>query len=178
MRQCGDCQLCCTLLPLTSIGKAVGERCQHQKFKHGCSIFNEFGRPLSCTMWRCHWLIDESHAMRRPDHAGYFIDPTPDYVLVGERRLLAILVWVDPRRPDAHRDQTLRTFLEERAAESDIVGVVRIGAVKNILLVPPRLSETGAWHEMPTVDMKPATVGQVRRAVIEERMAKAASRPQ
>jgi hypothetical protein len=36
-RECGACQACCKALPVPSIGKKIGERCQHQKFGTGCA---------------------------------------------------------------------------------------------------------------------------------------------
>lgn len=35
MRRCGDCQLCCTLLPAGSLSKSAGALCKFTKFKKG-----------------------------------------------------------------------------------------------------------------------------------------------
>jgi|GEM_PF-4597542 len=35
MRRCGDCQLCCDLLPVGSLSKNAGALCKFQKFKKG-----------------------------------------------------------------------------------------------------------------------------------------------
>jgi hypothetical protein len=34
-RQCGDCQLCCKLLPVPPLQKAAGVACRFQKFHKG-----------------------------------------------------------------------------------------------------------------------------------------------
>jgi len=178
MRTCGDCQACCKALPLTTIGKPAGTRCQHQRFRKGCAVFAAFGRPHSCAVWNCLWLLDPSHPLGRPDRVGYFVDPTPDFVTLGEdakagRRIRAIQVWVDASDPDAHRHPPLREWLEGIA--SDIVAVARIGVDRVITLIPPRFSETGMWLEIESRPMKPSTVGEIRKALIEERLARAAA---
>ena len=44
MRQCGDCQLCCKLLPVKSLAKLAGDRCSHQKHHKGCDVYKQLGR--------------------------------------------------------------------------------------------------------------------------------------
>lgn len=108
-RQCGDCQLCCKLLPMKAGGegertaalmvesglmspaeaahmtpdfdKPAGERCPHQRHHKGCMIYPR--RPFGCRTWTCRWLSGEDTAdLRRPDHSHYVIDFVPDFVLV------------------------------------------------------------------------------------------------
>lgn len=108
MRTCGDCQLCCKLLPMkegatdeleatidfvASIGlmepreileaerdfhKPAGERCKHQRHGKGCAIYDK--RPLGCRLWNCRWLtVEDTCSLRRPDRAHYVIDLTADF---------------------------------------------------------------------------------------------------
>lgn len=111
-RACGDCQLCCKLLPLRSrdddatmramvgagmpaptwgadmvpaFDKPANTRCQHQRHGKGCAIYAR--RPLSCRLWSCRWLNgDDTADQRRPDHAHLVIDCMPDYVTVRDNR--------------------------------------------------------------------------------------------
>jgi Putative zinc- or iron-chelating domain len=109
MRQCGDCQLCCKLLPLNSgedaqatrtaaemikhrllslkeaasmiktFDKPAGQACQYQRHGKGCTIYDR--RPLSCRVWNCRWLVnDDADDLRRPDRSHYVIDVMPDFV--------------------------------------------------------------------------------------------------
>jgi hypothetical protein len=109
MRQCGDCQLCCKLLPLSSgenaqatrtaaelikhrllslkeaadmvkiFDKPAGQRCPHQRHGKGCAIYAK--RPLGCRVWNCRWLVnDDADDLRRPDRSHYVIDVMPDFV--------------------------------------------------------------------------------------------------
>lgn len=150
-RQCGSCQACCTLLPTPEVPTLAGERCRHQRFRKGCAIYAE--RPLPCRLWSCRWLVEDDTAdLPRPDRAGYVIDILPDFVAIQdhvtgtERRLEVVQVWVDPRRPDAHRDPALRAYLERRAAEGK-AALVRFDSQHAMVLFAPALSSTGKWVE-------------------------------
>ena len=108
IRQCGDCQLCCKLLPLNSredaqathtaaemikhgllslkeaaimlktFDKPAGQTCQYQRHGKGCTIYNR--RPLGCRVWNCRWLVNDSGNVRRPDRSHICIDVMPDFV--------------------------------------------------------------------------------------------------
>lgn len=153
-RRCGDCQLCCKLLPMPELNKADNTRCQHQQASHGCKIYAR--RPSSCRLWSCRWLaMNDTADMRRPDRVHYVLDPIPDYITVvnnatgAEQIVPCIQIWVDPRFPHAHRDPALRAYLERRAADG-WVGMVRLGAADGFVLVPPSMAEDGQWHEAPS----------------------------
>jgi hypothetical protein len=105
-RRCGDCQLCCKLLPLKArdsdatvramkdagmpipagladmvpdFDKPANTRCQHQQHGKGCRIYPR--RPLACQLWSCRWLNEADTAdQHRPDHSHVVIDVMPDYV--------------------------------------------------------------------------------------------------
>ena len=75
-RQCGDCQLCCKLLPVPPLGKKANERCQHQKFGKGCAVCStKRALPPECALWNCRWIIPvTTPPMPRPDRSHYVID--------------------------------------------------------------------------------------------------------
>jgi hypothetical protein len=150
-RRCGDCQLCCKLLPSKELNKPAGTRCQHQKFGTGCAIYPT--RPHACALWSCRWLTDPATAdLRRPDRAHYVIDMTPDFVTVvdnasGTRTNVEVAqVWIDPKFPDAHRDPALRQYLE-RLGETGVAAIVRYDNRKAMTLIPPNLAADRQWHE-------------------------------
>lgn len=151
LRRCGDCQLCCKLMPIQEIDKAAGARCPHQKVGVGCKIYAR--RPTPCRLWSCRWLMQADTAdLRRPDRSHYVLDPIPDYVtavnhVAGTEVVIpCIQIWVDPSYPDAHRDPALRRYLERQSAEG-WVGLVRLGASDGLLLVPPAMADDNQWHE-------------------------------
>lgn len=160
MRQCGDCQLCCRLLPVRSLGKVAGERCKHQRHSKGCAVYANLARVSpECRLWSCRWLVEDDTAdLRRPDRSHYVIDIMPDFVTVRDdetgnlEHIQVVQIWVDPKFPDAHRDPALRAYLERRAKER-IIGLVRFGTVEEplgsdgIALFPASLSEGGRWIE-------------------------------
>lgn len=154
MRQCGDCQLCCTLLAVREISKLAGERCQHQKFKKGCAIYTDPAMPPSCKMWSCVWVLNDDAAdLSRPDRSRYVIDMMMDYVQANNEQtgesidVPVVQVWVDPKYPDAHRDPALRAYLERRGAQG-VAAIIRYDAKRAFVLSPPSMSGTGDFVEI------------------------------
>jgi hypothetical protein len=152
-RKCGPCQLCCRLMPILETGKDANVKCAHQRFRTGCAIYGT--RPQSCRAWACTWLVaPELAGLRRPDIAGYVIDPSDDFFTIQKddpakkEAMRMIQIWCDPKRRDAHRDPALRSYLESQFAKG-FVGVVRYGAVEGVALIPPAWSGKG-WIEFPT----------------------------
>jgi hypothetical protein len=147
-RACGDCMLCCSLLPVEEFGKAAGVRCQFAKFGKGCSIYAR--RPGSCELWNCRWLVNDDTAdLRRPDRSHYVIDIMPDFVRAVHatdpaltRNLEVIQVWVDPKFRDAHRDPRLREYLDRQGK----CGLIRYSSREGFLLAPPSVTG-GGWVE-------------------------------
>lgn len=72
-RACGDCTLCCTVLPVNTpdFTKSAGEACGHLAAQ-GCGIHAV--RPHICRTWFCAWrrvasMPDEA----RPDRSGIVV---------------------------------------------------------------------------------------------------------
>jgi hypothetical protein len=163
MRQCGDCQLCCRLLPVRSLNKVAGQKCKHQSHSKGCAVY---ARLLTvspeCRIWSCRWLVEDDTAdLRRPDRSHYVLDIMPDFVTLrndeggGElEHVQVVQIWVDPKFPDAHRDPALRAYLERRAGER-IIGLVRYDNERGFAIFPPSLSKGGQWIEMPSGGLTP-----------------------
>lgn len=154
MRQCGDCQLCCKLLPVPPLGKVAGQKCKHQSHAKGCAIHARLARLVpECSVWNCRWLVENDTAdLRRPDRSHYVLDIMPDFVTLRDdetgkvQHIQTVQIWVDPKFPDAHRDPALRAYLERRA-EENIVGLIRWGETEGMAIFPPGLSSDGEWHE-------------------------------
>ena len=154
MRECGDCQLCCKLLPVPPLNKGAGERCQHQKFGKGCAVYRKPGMPLDCALWNCRWLVnDDTAELSRPDRSHVVIDIMPDFISIrnddsGEiQKIQVAQVWIDPKYPDAHRDPALRAWVARRAAQG-IATMVRFNAKDAITIFAPPLTPDDAWHEI------------------------------
>jgi hypothetical protein len=140
-RECGDCQLCCKLLPTKEVPTLAGERCKHQRHGVGCAIYPN--RPLPCQLWSCRWLInDDTTGLRRPDRSRYVIDMLPDFVEVDAndgtpvRKVEAIQIWCDPKDRNAHRDPALRRYLWRQWVQRGAIGLVRFSAEEGLSLVP------------------------------------------
>ena len=59
--------------------------------------------------------------------------------------------------------------------DDDAVAVVRTGPEGVMTLIPPRMSDTGAWEERASTAMPRHSVGEIRKQMIEERLEKVQS---
>ena len=148
MRQCGACQLCCKLLPIRDLGKPANKRCQHQRFRKGCSIYER--RPKSCRVWGCGWLWGaDTEDFARPDKSHLVIDLSPEFVTINDapkmpRKFAVIQVWIDPRFPSAHEDNAFRAYVAKYAAR-EILTLIRYSADEAYVLIPPFANDGKEW---------------------------------
>lgn len=154
-RQCGDCQLCCKLMPVGELGKRAGTRCEHQRAGKGCQVYTSPAMPASCRLWSCRWINGSAPGLRRPDRTHFVIDCLPDYItlqdgVTGKAHKIPVLqIWVDPDYPDAHRDPQLRAYLDEQGRQG-FMALVRYDSQRAFLLAPPSLVSDGQFHELHT----------------------------
>lgn len=159
-RRCGDCQLCCKLmpLPLPLYNKPAGERCKHQKHGVGCAIYAR--RPACCAMWSCRWLVNDDTAdLRRPDRSRYVIDVMQDFVTLRPNdgsepyNVPVVQIWCDAKAPDAWRDPALLAYLDRRGKDG-VAAIIRFDNKRGITVFPP--SMTGdTWREYPNGELRP-----------------------
>ena len=152
-RSCAACKLCCTLVPveLHHATKPANVKCDHLGSR-GCRIYAQ--RPDPCRYWSCRWLFDtETAALRRPDHAGYVLDPMHDEIRQtfddGRQRTIPVLqVWCDPHRRDAWRDPALLDYLELMARKHQLAVIVRWSSREALVAFAPAFCPDGEWHEV------------------------------
>jgi hypothetical protein len=158
-RRCGECTLCCSLLPVVPLNKKAGERCINQRGL-GCKVHEKAGFPTECRLWNCRWLVDRTTTkLLRPDISHYVIDIVPDFIRAQddrrpghETKVPVIQVWCDPRYPDAHLDPNLREWLRQH--EPECLMLVRYNAEDARCLIPPHMSDTNQWEEVGGPRMK------------------------
>jgi hypothetical protein len=156
MRRCGECTLCCSLLPVVPLNKKAGERCINQRGL-GCKVHEKAGFPTECRLWNCRWLVDRTTTkLLRPNLSHYVIDIVPDFVTAVDKghevKVPVIQVWIDPRYPEAHKDPNLREWLRQH--EPECLMLVRYDAFDARCLIPPHMSDTGDWEEIGGPRMK------------------------
>jgi len=152
-RRCGECTLCCKLLPNVALDKRAGHRCVHQRHGKGCAIYPT--RPVECQIWACRWLAgeEETRGMRRPDRSHYVIDAFPDTMrLVGNEsgevhEYDAIQIWIDPAFPEAKDDPELRAYMLKMAQDHGMPTLLRWSSRDATAVFPPPLSSDGEWHQ-------------------------------
>ena len=143
-RTCGECTLCCKLLPVRELNKPADTRCKFQRMT-GCRIYSK--RPSSCRIWSCAWLDDPATAnIRRPDRSHYVIDTQPDFIVIeedgNEQKLPVLQIWVDPNYPDAHKDPDLMNLLDRNR----LIGLVRYNSHQAFAMFPPSVCVNGRWN--------------------------------
>jgi hypothetical protein len=178
-RQCGDCTLCCRLLPMQrdsefrhpnaiaaamAVGlakpgipdfdKPAGERCPHQRHHKGCAVHGR--HPFGCQIWNCRWLVeDDTAALRRPDRAGYVLDIMPDFVTIDpgdgspRQNIEAVVIWIDGKCPDAWRNDDALKAYLIRRGTEGKIALLRANSSEVITLFPPNMCDDGQWHEIP-----------------------------
>lgn len=123
-RTCGDCSLCCKLMPLPPLGKPANERCRHQHFQKGCACYGDiYVRPRACFVWSCRWLqgAEGTENLPRPDRAGYVIDEAPDVLTLQNNetgKLVdypAIQIWVGDKANTIPK--SLKRYMTEMGAK-------------------------------------------------------------
>jgi hypothetical protein len=152
-RQCGDCTLCCKLLPVSRIGKPANTRCVHQRHGRCKAYASLWSVSPDCKLWSCRWLTkDGTNAMSRPDRSHYVIDIMPDYIKAWDgdagdiREVPVVQIWVDPDYPDAHRDPALRAWIDRTKQ----IALVRIGD-DGLVLFPPSRMDNRQWLEKGSI---------------------------
>ena len=164
-RKCGGCTLCCTLLPVVSLGKTGGQRCKHL-CSRGCRIYER--RPIDCRFFSCRWLMDETTAgMRRPDKVGYVVDPMTDTVLADGEPIDVVQVWV--ANPDAHKDEGLRRWLEYVAERHGLPALIREDETVGWVLFAPSMTNGQGWveHRSNSVSVPSEDMEDLRKAARE-----------
>lgn len=143
-RSCGECNLCCKLLPVHGLHPA-GKWCQHAVKGKGCGIYAN--RPGACRVWSCMWLSEtgmDQHGLRRPDKCHFVIDEGAEVIWIAGQEVGAMQVWIDPGYPTAWRaDKSLRRLMEDFARQG-VATMLRYDDVRSRVVLAPPL---GNWDE-------------------------------
>ena len=102
-RECGECTLCCTLLPVPVLEKPANTDCVN--CKGGCTIYET--RPMPCRTYHCEWLKGEFPEEMRPDKTHVVFEAMSEEPL--------ILALIEPGFDDALPKMTneLLHYLED-----------------------------------------------------------------
>ena len=77
---CGECTLCCTLLPIEWLDKPASTTCVH--CDAGCLIHDT--KDSECTSFECSWLQSNvDNPQLRPDKSGIVFEKTDDNAFYG-----------------------------------------------------------------------------------------------
>ena len=129
MRECGECTLCCTLLPVPILDKPANTDCVHCDGK--CTIYET--RPTPCRTYRCEWLKGEFEESMRPDKSHVVFEAMSEEPL--------ILAIIEPGFEDVLPKMTnqFQHYLEDGKA---------IVATNGAALIPPGMTEDTVKEEV------------------------------
>lgn len=134
-RSCRSCTLCCDLPDIDELAKPANTLCRHCVRDQGCMAYEL--RPATCRDFLCAWMSD--------GNLGSEWDPTVCHMMVYSQGP-QLTVLVDPRHPDAWRQEPYFDQLKRRAAEVELGGgyvIVYVGddavKVEGIALDPLRI---------------------------------------
>ena len=72
-KECGDCTLCCMVLPIHQVQSPPSVMCQHCTIESKCNIYDT--RPEACKNFNCEWILDETMSDDlRPDKTGVIFE--------------------------------------------------------------------------------------------------------
>lgn len=107
-RACGDCTLCCKVVPVLEIAKPAGVWCPHCGGGKRCAIYDT--RFASCRTFYCQWMIETGLGPEwKPERAKFVLIKTE-----AGRHLSAC---VDPGFPSAWRRSPYYENLKQWAVE-------------------------------------------------------------
>lgn len=166
-RKCGDCQLCCRLMPTEEIGKPANERCPQQCSK-GCRIYAR--KPMSCTLWNCRWLIDDDMSDQpRPDRSHIVHDMMPDVIKMSHEdgtteTMPVVVVWIDPEHRDAWKSPAFTRYVMRQKMPVLIRYSSREGGG---VLFPPAVTgrDHVVWHGSELGQDMPTTLAEKAKAI-------------
>jgi hypothetical protein len=184
-RQCGQCSLCCKLLPVNELDKVANKWCQHAKpgSAHACQVYGTEALPVSCRLWSCQWLVRDDLApdIERPDKCHYVLDIMPDTIAqrndkTGEEVSFPVMqVWVDPAYPGAARNPALLRYIERVADEARMLTLIRFDSRRARLVVAPSLADDRQWHEVEhtgmSCDSRVSIISEIHERVEAQRAA-------
>lgn len=144
-RPCGSCTLCCTVMPVSEIGKKAHERCKHLgSAAKRCKVYAT--RPRSCEVWWCMWSVNhDMPASLRPDYSRVVVDLEPERLVKRDadtgldENIPAIVVWTDPKYPDAYQAPDFLKALEGMCNKIGGPALIRIDSNNGFVLYPPKM---------------------------------------
>lgn len=91
LNQCGECTLCCEILPIPEINKPENQLCPNCTEKSGCNIYSN--RPISCRQFDCVYIKNDDSEDLRPDKTGIIFEYISENIIIGTRRESKIYDW-------------------------------------------------------------------------------------
>jgi hypothetical protein len=173
-RQCGQCTLCCKLIPVEEINKPKGTWCRFSRSHKGCTLYPK--HPLSCKTWSCEWLKGVLHEDMYPYTTHCVVDPQMEVLTMQNNdtgqifQMQALQIWVDPKFPNAWREGRMGEMIKFMAEKENTPTIIRTPNNDDDFTVGVddkgeffiRKQETTSWED-PDLQAKKARVKETIR---------------
>lgn len=102
MQECGECNLCCKLLPIndTELSKEHSVMCSH--CDKDCTIYDN--RPESCVNFNCNFIEDNLDITLRPDKTNIIFEKIMTKIYMG---------LIDPDFVDLWNTETVKKYIKK-----------------------------------------------------------------
>jgi hypothetical protein len=130
-RQCGDCTMCCKVMPIEELSKPAHQWCQHARPGSGCAIYQS--RPAECRGFACSWLLAKAIGEHwKPTKSKMVLVHRRDHQL--ERPL--IMVHTDRSYPNAWRRSPYYEELKRQCGQISVV--IILSDRSRVMMCPDR----------------------------------------
>lgn len=102
MNTCGDCTLCCKLLPINDTALVKEHSVLCSSCDKGCTIYED--RPESCVNFNCNFIEDNLDISLRPDKTNIIFEKIMTKIYMG---------LIDPDFTNSWDNETTRKYIKE-----------------------------------------------------------------
>jgi hypothetical protein len=140
VRECGDCSLCCKVVPVPQLEKPKDEWCKHcAPGKGGCLIFGQEERPYACGAYQCMWTRQyDWPEWLKPSQSRVVFERVTDTIMLGT---------CDPDMPDHWKKSAGFKRLLKKWASSGTTVVLRAGDEYHTFL-PKGVKPKDVWDTL------------------------------
>tara|TARA_R110000772_G_scaffold47449_4_gene108523 strand:+ start:65 stop:514 length:450 start_codon:yes stop_codon:yes gene_type:complete len=102
-RECGECTLCCLILPIIDTQSPPNTLCKHCTLSKGCGIYDT--RPNNCRNYNCEWILSDDIPMD--------LKPNKSHMIFEKITHTIQLANLEHTHLDAWKEQNVLDYIQE-----------------------------------------------------------------